>query len=450
MTISSKRNRIRLASFIISGFVALLALAGINIHTSNLYKREINLENQRALTQLSAYMDNIDMTLTKGLYSGTPEKLSEVSSSLWRETTCAKSSLSEIDLSDIQMEKTYKFLSQVSDYALFLSKKSIKGEEMTDEEYNNLVELESFAASLSEQISSIVGYLNDGALDFPQVSKALANVDDIGSLNLNLSSAMNDTEQTLTDYPTLIYDGPFSDHLSQLMPKMTLSAQPISQNQALNNAADFLCLDATSLSFKGETGGNMPCYNFSDGKKINISVTKDGGFVVYTLNSRYAGEAVLSIDEATKKALSFLAEKGITDMVRSYYAINDGIATINFAYKQDEVICYPDLIKVSVALDNGDILSFDAINYLMNHCRRNIVAPKLTIEQAKNSVSKNLSIKSTKLAIIPTDSADEKYCYEFLCQAKNSNDVLVYINAQTGAEEEILLLLYSDNGVFTK
>ena len=450
ITISSKRACVRIISYALFSVAALITLISINAYKANYYKRQVELANQRSLIELSDYIDNIELELSKSLYSGTNAKLQQTASSLRRESACAKNTLSEMPLSEVQMEKTYKFLSQVGDYALFLSGKAENGEEITEEEYNNLVALSEFAAALSEQISSITGYLNDGNMSFDDATHALSNVNDIETLGLNFSDAMQDTEQTVTDYPTLIYDGPFSDHMAQLSPKMTANENEISPNQALQIAADFLGIDKNKLASTGDTQGNMPCYNFSDSDKINISVTKLGGFVVYTLNSRYAGEATVSVEEATQKALDFLAVRGITNMVQSYYAISDGIATINFAYQTDNVICYPDLIKVCVALDNGDILSFDAINYLMNHSERQLSAPKITKEQAAQSVSKYLSVQSVRLAVIPTDSANEKFCYEFTCKSSAGSDVLVYINCENGCEEEILLMLYTDNGVFTK
>ncbi len=37
-------------------------------------------------------------------------------------------------------------------------------------------------------------------------------------------------------------------------------------------------------------------------------------------------------------------------------------------------------------------------------------------------------------------------CYEFLCRGQNDEQVLVYINSETGMEEQILILIETDNG----
>ena len=59
-------------------------------------------------------------------------------------------------------------------------------------------------------------------------------------------------------------------------------------------------------------------------------------------------------------------------MKESYYVINNNICTINYAYVQDGAVCYSDLVKVGVALDSGEIVSFSATGYLMNHHTRSV------------------------------------------------------------------------------
>ena len=136
-------------------------------------------------------------------------------------------------------------------------------------------------------------------------------------------------------------------------------------------------------------------------------------------------------------------------MKESYYIISDGICTINFAYYKNDIIFYPDLIKVSVALDDGEIVRFNATGYIMNHYERNVTA-KISADAAQLSVSPKLKVKKRELALIPTPGLSEVLCYEFLCDGSSNDRVLVYINATTGYEEQILILQSTDNGVLTQ
>ena len=61
---------------------------------------------------------------------------------------------------------------------------------------------------------------------------------------------------------------------------------------------------------------------------------------------------------------------------------------------------------------------------------------------------KNLDIKSERLAVIPTEWESEILCYEFKGTI-NDTDYLVYINAETGEEEDILLIVDTPNGILT-
>ena len=57
----------------------------------------------------------------------------------------------------------------------------------------------------------------------------------------------------------------------------------------------------------------------------------------------------------------------------------------------------------------------------------------------------------TKMCVIPKEDGVETACYEIHCESSETGEeVLIYVNSQTGAEENILLLLYSDGGTLTK
>ena len=62
------------------------------------------------------------------------------------------------------------------------------------------------------------------------------------------------------------------------------------------------------------------------------------------------------------------------------------------------------------------------------------------IEEAQKVISRSLTIKSTALALIPTNRKNETRCYEFNCVSNDNQEVLIYINVQTLEEEDILIL----------
>ena len=137
-------------------------------------------------------------------------------------------------------------------------------------------------------------------------------------------------------------------------------------------------------------------------------------------------------------------------MSDTYYSVYDGICTVNYAYKNRGIICYPDLIKVSIALDTGEAVSFDATTYLMNHHERTAENIKVLSKDAVSLLAPGLQVLSVDEAIIPLETGKEAHCHEFHCRDSKNQECLVYIDCATGEELDILILLYSDDGVLTK
>ena len=101
-------------------------------------------------------------------------------------------------------------------------------------------------------------------------------------------------------------------------------------------------------------------------------------------------------------------------------------------------------------MDSGEIMLLETSGYLSNHTDRAFESPAVTIEKAAEKVNKKLKIRKTELTLIPTDAGGEVRCYEFLCETEDGQEILIYINAVTGEEERILILLKSDGGTLAK
>ena len=86
--------------------------------------------------------------------------------------------------------------------------------------------------------------------------------------------------------------------------------------------------------------------------------------------------------------------------------------------------------------------------YIMNHQHRNLENIELSEEEAKSHINKHLTVDSSSIALIPKDSKKEVLCYEFKGN-HNGRNFLIYINTKTGAEEQILMLIESEEGILT-
>ena len=352
------------------------------------------------------------------------------------------------------MDNTYKFLSQVGDYAMVLSKKVAAGGSLTEEERNNAEALRKYAAGLRDYVDGVQQKIQDGQIDVVAIRQngSPSGDDAEGTRPDGLAAGFEDIEQTMTGYPTLIYDGPFSDHLLTQRPHMTRNLPAVSPDQAKESAALAARLNPGDLTQSDDENSRMPSYTFQ-APGINIGVTKAGGLVTYLINDREIGDERLSTEGVFRMADAYLAELGYENMRATYYETADGICTINYAASSGDVILYTDLVKVGVALDDGSIVFYDARGYINNHRERSFDPPAITTEQAAQSLSPALLIRSSRLALIPTSGRNEVLTYEFQTVSSDEQDpqrLLVYVNAATGAEEQILILLDTPGGTLTK
>ena len=435
------RTFVRLVSFSLAGVLTLAAIAVRENGRAEMTQTQIRYGYMRAVEDLSLSLDNIKTTLSKGMYSNSATMMTQLSGKLWSEAATAKAALAQLPVEELNLEQTYKFLSQVGNYSKSLSEKFSGGEALTGDEKENLKTLYSYAEDLSNKMWQVEKRIEEGELTFADVGPA-GN----GAQSVHVTEGFTDFEEGFSNYPTLIYDGPFSDHILEKEPLMVKGQKEVSEEQAAEKAQQ--ASGETSLRITDEEGGKMPSYVFENDSTV-VSVTKQGGLFSYMLKYRGVGEPSLSASQATASAKKYMDTLGYENMTETYYEINGGMCICNFAGTQDGVVLYTDLIKIGVALDNGEILSFDARGYITNHTARDLGTPSITEEEAREKLSDTLNIMETNLCVIPSDGMNERYCYEFLCADADGKQLLVYINADSGEEEQILLLQISGNGRLT-
>lgn len=442
----TKRSLIRLISFFIASIAILGAFTWKNTAENIKLRNNIKHSYMRAMEDLSLSVDNIKNSLNKGTYASSSEMLADLTDRMSSDASTAKVSLSQLPVDKLNLESTYKFLSQVGNYAKSISQKVGEGESISDEEKQNLTKLLEYCNEISQSCWETVDQMNQGFITFDEVKD---NVKDAGEENdsqTHITDSFRDFEDGFQEYPTLIYDGPFSDHIMQKEPEMTKGKPEVTEKTALDKATK--ATGIYDLERDDDAGGRMPTYNFKK-DSTTVAVTKNGGLLTYVLKYREFGETTLTTDEAVKKATEYLKSVGIKSVDESYFEVRDGLCIVNFASVEGEITMYTDLIKVGVAMDNGEIMSYDARGYIMNKKDRDLGEPKLAKLQAQQKVSKDLKVESSKLCVIPSDGKNELYTYEFKCKADDGKPILVYINADSGKEEKILILLISENGTLT-
>lgn len=442
--------------------IAILALFGVGTwgyyQNKQLNDLRIKTENQynRAFLDLTNYVDDLEVMLAKALVTSTPKSTSAMLEEVWRQSNLAQENMGQLPVSPPILEKTSKYLTQVGDFAYALNTKTLNGQALSDKEYDNLVKLHGYAVSLQKSLHGIENQINAGKMNWHKVTKKADKTVSVAKNNDPQSSSIENIDKNFQEYPSLIYDGPYSDHMLNVKPR-GLKSNKVTVEEAKEIAKKFIGEDKIQdlKQLDSNDVGKIKTFRFkvvyknsTEEQGAEIDITQQGGQVYWMLRNRDFGKDTLSMDEAKKKALDCLNKNGFKNMKDTYYQKTDGTAVICYAYTKDNIIIYPDLVKVKVALDNGEIVGIETKGYLYNHRTREIPAVKLTMEQARQKINKKLNIIRQGKAIIPTDFETEKYCYEFIGDLDGKH-FIIYINALTGEEEDILLLLEDENGTLT-
>ena len=445
-----RRTLIRSASYLLAAFAVLAGLAFQGHREAAAYKRYLANSYRHAFAELTTNLSELDTTLQKGVYATSPAMLDTLCTQIFGKALSAQMALGELPYGNVELEQTAAFLAKTGDYATALARSAAANGGCTQEQRETLKALSTAASALSAQVSSMQSELLAGASTLEDVEQAQARLSAATEKGQELAGTSFQTiEGDFPELPSLIYDGPFSEHIASRAPRMLENLPQVSQDEARLAAAKSLDLKPEIFTLSSVSEGRLPTYSFTaalDGGEIYVEVTRQGGLVLEVFHSRTAGEAVLSIQEAVSAAAAFLASRGYPDMRESYFIDQGGVLTVNFAATQADVLCYPDLVKVSVALDTGKVVGFESEGYLMNHMVRDLTALTVPESQAQAVVSPELTVLSHQVCVIPTAGEYEVLCHEFKCQAQDGRHILVYVNAQTGQEEKILILLEDESG----
>lgn len=416
----------------------------------------IYLQNQyeRTLYNLISDVEQIQVSLSKVPVSSSQKQSLLMFGDVWRQANAAQERLNSLPISHLAISQTSKYLTQVGDFCYALLKTSNKGENLSDNEWKSLEKLQGYSQSLSNQLRQLSDDVSKGNIDWSVIKNQGKQMFESNFQN-PVSTKFEQISESIQQYPTLIYDGPFAENVLNIKPKV-LSLPEVSKEKAQEAAASIVGKDRVESIklYSDKAKETVPSYGFTLKLKnrkdddINIDISKNGGKVVYMLDTRTVMEPKIQMKEAIGRGLKYLDSMGYKDMIPSFSLMYDSTAVINYVHVKDKVVIYPDQIKLKVALDNGEIIGIESMHYLIAHTERKIPKPKISVDEARKNVSQRLNIKNQRLSIIPMESQREVFCYEFYGDY-NKEKYVVYINALNGFEERILKILDTPNGELT-
>jgi spore germination protein len=343
----------------------------------------------------------------------------------------------------LPFNETEKFLNHISQFSYRTAVRDLSANPLTQAEKSTLNTLYDRSKSITNQLQDVQNKVLAKNLRWMDVEIALATQKN--SLNNSIVDGFRSVDKEVKTNTEMNW-GPSMMSLVHKKNLSMLSGEVQTPEQIKHKAAQFLgTKDEGSLQVtengKG-TEANTYTVTYKQPKHADITqldLTKNGGDVIFYIAPHAAGQKVLDEAGAKEAAIEFLDGHGYKQMKAVNYDEYQNVATLIFAKMQDEVIVYPEKLTVKVTLDDGSVVGFQAADYLLEHKTHTWAPPKINLEQAKKELDPKFAIKSNALALIKNEINEDVLCYEIIGKT-NGNNYKIFINAQTGYEENIELI----------
>ncbi len=242
----------------------------------------------QAYNELTDSVYNMHIALSKLLVSEAPATLTETLDDIWRESGTVAGIMGRIPQNHIDSYELNRFLIQIGDYARSLSTALMRGGRLTEDDRGQLMEVytasEAVYNELSENLSagSIPLEAMEAEAFFTSANDAAQGSGSGAARNEDQSGSAAD--EANKRYPTLIYDGPFSESTEKRQPQ-GLSGKMQDDGAAMKLARQHLEDEGAALVYEGRAEGRIPFHSFSgslsDGRYAEAAISVQGGFPLY-------------------------------------------------------------------------------------------------------------------------------------------------------------------------
>lgn len=421
---------------------------------------EINAENQyqRAFEEFISHVGNMENAMSKTLVAGSFPQTNRLLTDIWRESNSSQASLGQLPLTSMELSRIKMLLAKISTFSFNSAQNQlIKGNRFGNEEWNTL-------KSFRDQAQIVRRHLTTLREQFYNNRARWLEVDQLGPMGATglASTRLNNNKVTkaflmLEDGLRRVPDVQFEGNNLGFVPKPTgLTGKNISVREAKTIARRFLGPDyrGATIQYDRIIHGGFPSYMMivkRRGQKnpdTHLSISVKGGHIAWMLGNRNVRNARFNMQQSEQAARTFLERNqysGMEAVSRERYA---NIVTVTLAPVRNQIIYYPELVKVQVAQDNGKIVGMDAIAFLTFNDPNSRIPPKPRFSEADIRRLLNPHLKPTRIRLAQV--LDEMYnkvlCYE-VSGTLDNNRYLIYYNANTGKEEKLRQVDHNGNEV---
>lgn len=409
------------------------------VQSSDEANRMLSNYYRQSLYQLTDSMKNINANLGKISVSSNNRQQQKLLILVEGAADAANRDLALLPISDnAVVEKSIKYTNQVTDYSKFLSEKLGGGTPLSADDRRNLSCLEDVAESLA---------LSLGKMSMESQTSFVSVKDKEGRSGVFLST--EEIDENTFDYPQLIYDGPYSDAVTNKEITPTKAISPEEGAKYIRRA--FSDYDLSSVQYESTMTNKTTAYIYDliskNGESFRVLLSPDGRvmqFDGYGSNKTPNSDTPVDLGAMQQKAVKFANKLGFSvKPIWSSLPIEDRVY-VNLCFVDGETIIYPDMVKVALDAATGEVAGFDSYAYLANHKERDFDYDYSNIDGAVKKLCCGVEIVGINKAVIPVGQK-EYNCFEFVCE-KGDDTYLIYIDVDTLVERDIFKVVKGIEG----
>lgn len=437
----------------------LLSLAwGYNqFRVADDYRTAMTNQNQRSLQDFAGQLDQLETDMVKGQVANSSSQMAYYLGQASGRSQAAAQNLAQLPAQQAGLSYLGQFLTQTGDFARTLTQRLAGGGAISPDETKTLNDIHDRLIQVNRKVQDLVVRANTEKLawtepqpkfnlSWAKIRLAEAAAEGQEGVATSVRGGFDQLDASLEKFPPFTYTGEFSSR--PVDKPLGLPSGEVSKEQAQTVARDFLVkvgYPGVVPQFTGEVKEPFGGYMFQHAQAY-IEVSRQGGVVRIYRDQRPTQVRTLSLDQAKRKAMEMV--KGLSgNLVLTSTEDNGPYIQVEAVNEEKGNRFYPDKVRVMVALDNGQIIGYDATPYWAFHRTRSLPAPRLTLAQASSKLRTGFKVAESRTALIPMPGNREVLSYEFRGRYQGE-DYLIYINALTGAEEKIQRIIHTPRGEY--
>ena len=417
---SKRKIKVLAATYLTAMLTALALLAMVSYSHLQVYRRQAGYDAARSFRQTVDAVDTLSASLRKSLYATDGGMCGMICAEICADARAAETALAALPFSTLEHEQVKSFLGQCGDYAYTLCREAAE-QGFTDKQRKTMAALSDKAGELADTLYAMRDELSSGELTMDSREVRLVNTQRQGTL---LSKAMGEAAGNFTA-EVLRYDGVYSEQDKPFN-------EPADETRTRAAAAEFFGVPAEELELVGYYADGS-CNSYLCGTQT-ACVTAKG--LIRLTDSRLVDEPALTVFEGRERAEAWLETLGYEGLSLCSSEQRGPLLECCYAPVTDGVRALDRSLQLTVALDDGSLYALNAVD--LQRREASFDWP-VTEAEARAAVPEGLTLWQLGKVSVESPGGLGTPCYELICFNRQGETVTVYVNAETGKQQEIMV-----------